>query len=189
MAWRTAWARTLFRSTKTLVLDSWSDESWCRCRTRDGCNGSGLLVVFGRFGVESMSLRTISTFTTTIPDDTQWSDDGEISVPGGKAIANIVSQFLRASGTSCGDPALRDSYGWELQAEFERQRFLIVVQLVDDWILQCEPVSKLHVEPTSTMLRLLAKCMASDERFGNVRWYFSTDFEKGDLSKASDQPC
>jgi hypothetical protein len=136
-----------------------------------------------------MTLRTISTFTTTIPDDTQWSDDDEISVPGGKAIASIVREFLQALGTACGDPSLRDSYGWELQAEFEGQLFLIVVQLVDDWILQCEPVSKLHVESASTMLRLLANCMASDERFGNVRWHFSTDFEKGDMSKASDQPC
>jgi hypothetical protein len=136
-----------------------------------------------------MSLRTISTFTTTIPDDTQWGDEDEISVPGGKAIASIVSQFLRASGAPCGDPSLRDYYGWELQAEFEGHRFLIVVQMVDDWILQCEPVSKLHVESASAILRLLAKCIDNDVRFGNVRWHFSTDFEKGDLSKANYQPC
>jgi len=136
-----------------------------------------------------MKLRTISTFTTTIPDDTQWGADDEISVPGGNAIACIVRDYLGTVGVQCSNPKLRDSYGWELLAEADAHRFLIVVQMVDEWVLQCEPLSTTPVEATATMLRSIGKWLYIDKRFNNVRWFQSGDFENGDLSKASDQPC
>jgi hypothetical protein len=136
-----------------------------------------------------MELRTISTFNSTIPDDTQWDDNDETSVPGGKSIAGILRDFLRSTGTKCSDPAVRDAYGWEMMAESGGHRYLIVVQIVDQWILQCEPVSNPHFEPTAAMLRLITRCLSSDPRFSNVRWFQSSDFERGDLSKASERPC
>ena len=89
-----------------------------------------------------------------MPDDTQWSEDGEINVPGGEAIVSVVRDYLRAAGVSCSVPCLRDSYGWELLAEFDGQRFFVVVQIVDEWIIQCEPLTNSQTETTSVLLNL-----------------------------------
>lgn len=136
-----------------------------------------------------MKRRTIATFSTTIPDDTQWSEEDEIVVPGGKAIACAVRDYLQGAGAKCDDPALRDSYGWEFSAQLGGRLFTIVVQLVDEWILQCEPAGNSKDEATSAILRSIAKALSSDHRFDSVRWYHSQDFEKGDLTKGSVEPC
>jgi hypothetical protein len=134
-----------------------------------------------------MKLRTIANFTTTIPDDTQWLDD-EIVLPGGRAIASEVREYLRRIGITCSEPTERDSYGWELAAKLGECRFLIVIQMVDEWILQCEPLGHSQVQTTSTMLQSLSEFLSSDQRFNGTRWFYSSDFEKGDSSNVSDRP-
>lgn len=135
-----------------------------------------------------MQVRTHLTLTTTIPDDAVWDDKDELAVPGGHALISAIHDGIAASADSCESPFQRSFYGWEFTFRFRGERFIIVVQATEAWLVICEPDGKTD-EPTTTMaLELLDRFFTNDKRFNDVRWHFRQDYEKGDESKGAHAP-
>lgn len=88
------------------------------------------------------AVRTLATLRADFPDDSVWSEDGEIQIRmGGEAIANAVALMLRNIGCEVDAPSEEPPYGWRMDASTDHRSLMFqVTDLGDEVYLHCEDI-------------------------------------------------
>ena len=135
-----------------------------------------------------MIVRDFVTFDAEFPEDDEWDDEGNLLVPGGKAIAVVIRDQLNQRNFSCTEVVQHSFYGWSFHTRCESMTIWCVLSAPDDgWLLQIVP-------PITSMRRLLGsnekavfECfqdrihavLSADNRFSHVFWHTRSDYEAG----------
>jgi hypothetical protein len=131
-----------------------------------------------------MPLRTLAEFKTDLPDDTIWSDDGDIERFGGLRIAEVIRQFLIDQGFTVDQPEYADEHGWMLYVGQNGRRVSLQIGYVEDVILVSSEglTLKGHLGFAGRsfhqdLLIALNSQMVSDGRFHRILWYTDREFD------------
>jgi hypothetical protein len=137
--------------------------------------------------MNEVDLRTYVTFEAKISDGPEFTGTGEIRRPGGLKIAQFLRETLARSGLEVSAPKLHGYYGWAFVAKQANLKVWFLVQFPGPWLL-------LSIDRTSFIRRILSSksslwhrrtletlnnSLSRDDRFGNIRWFFKREFEKG----------
>lgn len=121
--------------------------------------------------------QTFVTFEVDLPDDVELSEAGDIVIPGGRNVCNELIQMLKSEGVKVSDPIQRDYYGWEVSIQLRDQKFWILLQGGERWLLLVERrsgvlrwIGKSKKTAFHEFLTLLSAAMKKDKRFRNVSW-------------------
>ncbi len=131
-----------------------------------------------------MIVRFMAEFETTIPDDTI-EDDNDIVQFGGKAVATVVGEILQRLGCAVEAPAYAGDHGWDFAAYADGQRFSCQVTLAAPNYLIFSNVSRsggFFKKPIPVVyirtLKALARELASDPRFSELKWYSPENYTR-----------
>ncbi|MAP96160.1 MAG: hypothetical protein CMK07_14535 [Ponticaulis sp.] len=90
------------------------------------------------------TLKTFSTFLSTLPEAGSWEEDG--GHPVGRKPLELLGRIFDALGFEATYFDQRDFYGWELEVKKDKLKFVCVIQpdpdRADDecsYLLQCKP--------------------------------------------------
>ena len=126
-----------------------------------------------------MIVRCMAEFATTIPDDTIEDEDGDDVVQfGGKAIATVVGEILQRLGCAVAAPTYAGDHGWDFAVYTDGHRSYCQVTLAAPDYLIFQNVSRsggffnksIPVAYIRT-LKALARELAEDPRFSELKWY------------------
>ena len=133
-----------------------------------------------------MSLqRTFVTFDAEMPDDSEFSESGDILVPGGRGVCFLVMQFLQELGLDVSEPEQHQFYGWELNGELHGSKFWFLLQYPAPWLLIAEDKTGLFARFRTERISLekllsgLNKKLTTDHRIGDVQWFTKREYEDG----------
>lgn len=68
-------------------------------------------------------------------DDAVWDEAGNLLIPGGKRVAEGISEFLRTNGVEVSLVSQRSFFGWEFSLTYRKHRILAVVQHAEKWLV------------------------------------------------------
>lgn len=125
-----------------------------------------------------MKIRPIADFTTDFPDD-QEEENGEVTVYGGRGVAEFVAEALKRHGYDVSGPAHVPPYGWRLGALSGAGRVMLQVSdLGEEMVLgtyERTPFLKRLFDPRASihadLLKKLHRELADDGRFHRIRWW------------------
>jgi hypothetical protein len=148
-----------------------------------------------------MDIRNYVTFEASCRDDAEWDGAGNLLIPGGRSVAEILSVELYRKGFTCAALSQHSFYGWRFNA-IELQGKEVVSCLLQSggygaqsWLLICDQkdsiIRKLLGSNERNILprvvNALDKIFEEHRLFSNHRWYTASDYETGrtDLGAAS----
>jgi len=82
-----------------------------------------------------MAVSSYLTFEADLPDDS----DEESGLPGGRQLMAGIQDAAKSHFDSCGDVEQRSFYGWEFEVGHRGQRYLVVLQYPEPWLLIVDP--------------------------------------------------
>ncbi|AZI37932.1 hypothetical protein NT2_13_00190 [Caenibius tardaugens NBRC 16725] len=121
--------------------------------------------------------RCFATFSAEVPDDWEFSEAGEILIPGGRGVCLLIMRHLQNLGLDVSEPKQHQFYGWELKGEWDGSQFWFLLQYPDPWLLISEDktgiIGFLKPErPSLThLLRRFNIEMSDDDHFHNIQWF------------------
>jgi hypothetical protein len=129
--------------------------------------------------------RTFVTFEANLPDDSVFTDSGDIIVPRGRHVCEKLVQGMRSAGITVTDPEQHEFYGWEFTANLNGAETWMLLQGVETWLLILEDRSgesgwflKAN-DPSIDSLRLIDDTLKSRSNFENVSWFNRKEYETG----------
>ncbi len=130
--------------------------------------------------------RTFVTFDTTFPDDPLFDEAGEMKVPGGRRVAELIVAALRSSGVKVTDPEQHSWYGWRFMLSTGDGVFRFILQNPDRWLLfvSREPTffERFSIGEIETglpdVLGRIAEIINGDNRFQSPAWFTREEYEK-----------
>lgn len=129
--------------------------------------------------------RTFVTFNAVFPDDFEFLESGDIAVPGGRNICNVIMGILQNLGLTVSKPEQHQFYGWELTAKKDGCEYWFLLQYPESWLLIAQDKTgifgRMKSQATSfgATLADLNQKLAEDERFSNIRWFAKGEYENG----------
>jgi len=143
-----------------------------------------------------MGIRNFVTFDAEFPDDSQWDEQGNLLIPGGKNIAEFFRRQLQEKGFSCSDTSQHSHYGWAFDAVSEKIQVWCLLQTYDTWLLILEQkksiVHRLFGSHNNSSFDVfqdkIQEILTMDRRFSKVLWYTRGDFESGKVQCGSPMP-
>jgi 8-oxo-dGTP pyrophosphatase MutT (NUDIX family) len=135
-------------------------------------------------------VRYCAEFKSIFPDDRIENDEGtEIIQFPGKSAATAISEMLGRLGYDADAPEHAGMDGWDFEIRVKGYphgcRCWCTVTLIDDYYLYItntswwDRVREVYPAPYIEVLRALAREMAVDPRFSDVRWYLPKDAVRG----------
>ena len=130
-------------------------------------------------------VRTFATFDSDIVDESNFSDSGEMILPGGCNISSVIKDNLSEMGLVASYPIQYKFYGWEFEATIKGQKYWFLVQNPESWLLISEDRTglfgrlKAESELFGNTLRELNLRLTDDERFSHIRWFTKAEYESG----------
>jgi hypothetical protein len=125
-------------------------------------------------------------FGTDLPDDHEENEDQtEITLYGGRNVAEVIAEILRGLGCTVSEPIYADEHGWELDVEYRKRRLWAQVTQIEDYIFVLQDktwLAKLmggRNPDYLDILQRLAASMAQHPRLSDVRWYIPADVTSG----------
>lgn len=126
----------------------------------------------------AMKLHPIADFTADFPDD-QIEEDDEITVLGGRGVAEHIVAILRRLDYRVAAPEHTPPYGWRFDASRGRGRVTMqVTDLREEYVLDAierTPFwTRLTDRSASIRVELLVRLneeLAADGRFHNIQWW------------------
>lgn len=115
-------------------------------------------------------------FSADFPDDAKWNDEGDLIVPGGKAIAAHLVEQLGKRGIEAKQPSQHSYYAWLIEVKEGKATVRCYLQNLEPWLLTSEAKGSLFgggkakEELHSRVVTALADATKSDSRFSDVRW-------------------
>lgn len=139
-----------------------------------------------------MNRRNWVSFKSTVPDDSEWTPAGDISVPGGRTISTSIAAFLINRGFEVSSVEQHSFYGWAFDVRSDDCRAWCLLQDADPWLLIVEQrkggLSWLRgSEPTArmeTLLNTLGMLMSAESEYSSVCWYTRREYEAGHMGGA-----
>jgi hypothetical protein len=143
-----------------------------------------------------MSLRDLVTFKSEFPDDAQWDDRKNLLVPGGQSIADAIRSQLEEKGIACTEVTQHSFHGWGFQATVAGLVVWCLVQGGHEWFLRLEQrrsllQTLLGPDYWARFARLqdhIQAIMMADNRFSNVLWHATRDYEGGLMDRGQPVP-
>ena len=134
-----------------------------------------------------MILRNYVTFTASCSDDAVWDENGNIRVPGGQNVSELLQIRLRKSGYTCTNAVRHHFYGWSFEVAGARGTVWCLVQSggmgPESWLLICEPRSPgrlfkwRRLSALADVVKALDQNFKDDERISDVLWYTRDEYE------------
>ncbi len=115
-------------------------------------------------------------FSASFADDAEWNDEGDLVVPGGKAIATYLVEQLAQSGIEAKPPIQHSYYAWLIEVKDGKATVCCYLQDLQPWLLTSEAKGSLFgggkakEELHARIVASLTDATRSDERFSEVRW-------------------
>ena len=115
-------------------------------------------------------------FSADFADDAEWNEEGDLKVPGGKAIAAYLVEQLAKCGIEAKPPIQHSYYAWVFEVQEEKATIRCYLQDLDPWLLTTEAKGslfgggKVKVELHSRVVVALMEAMKSANRFSEVQW-------------------
>lgn len=130
-------------------------------------------------------IRSVVSIQAEFEDDSEWSAEGDLTVPAGKAVMKNLIASLKNRGIETFSLSQKDYYGWETSFYFSGNRYFLVLQLLDEWILEGRTDSAvrnlLNRQKTNTGLHeamlVVHEVLISDNRVREVSWFTKQDFD------------
>lgn len=143
-----------------------------------------------------MQQRTFVTFNAEFPEDWQWDEKGNLTVPGGHGIANAIIFAMRSAGLSATEPVQHSFYGWSFEFTLGGLTSWCVLQFPGPWLLQVEDKRKGFAKffgrtlpaEFERALESVDRILKGDARFSSIQWFTRDEYESG-VRKGADVPC
>ncbi len=129
--------------------------------------------------------RTFVTFEANLLDDAEFAESGDISVPGGLKVCEVLIDAIRGESLWVSDPEQHESYGWQFTAKFRDTDVWMLLQKTELWLLIIECRSgksgwfsrtqKLSADST----KLIHDALKRVPEFSNISWFTRREFEAG----------
>jgi hypothetical protein len=140
-------------------------------------------------------IRNFVTFNADFVDDAQWTDNGDLLVPGGRTIADALCFALQKIGCVVSPVSQQSFYGWTFDANIENLTLNCVLQAGADWLLVATPKPTLtgrlfgnHIQSFRKFVIILHDVLVNDRRVSKVFWYTREDYEAGKTDQGSPIP-
>jgi hypothetical protein len=129
-------------------------------------------------------MKNYVTFDADFPDDIQWTEAGDILVPAGQEVAEVISSALSQYGFACSSPEQHSYYGWAFEVNAGPQ-FLCIVQSFKTWLLICDLqfslkdrlLGRKYSQEYQAVLDALNSVLQQDTRFSKVKWFTQEEYE------------
>ena len=73
---------------------------------------------------------------STLPDDTVWEDSGELQLPGGRNILEVIVTHLKSIDYECSSVSQYSHFGWEAYVEKNSAELRLLIQFVESyWVI------------------------------------------------------
>jgi hypothetical protein len=131
------------------------------------------------------SHRSFVTFNADLPDDSVFTNGGDIEVPGGRNVSELLAERLRLHGWSVRDPVQRDYYGWEFSGEVDGIETWMLLQSGEEWLLIIEGRRNRFfwfpkaIEPSEQSLKCIDEILKSCSHFEGISWHSKQDYDAG----------
>jgi hypothetical protein len=130
-------------------------------------------------------MRNLATFEADFEDDAVLDSKQNIVSPAGQNIAMAIASHLSTLGYECSEPEQHSFYGWCFDVCWERERFWLLLQGGDPWLLICERnptiLQRLFRRRDegcfNSFLLAVDTALKADTRFTDIRWFSRDDFE------------
>lgn len=128
---------------------------------------------------------TFATFDSDLPDDSEFSDAGDIVIPGGRGLSEVLTQAFERQGFNVLEWNQYEFYGWQTTLELSGQKCWILLQGGRPWLLIAENrsgiLSWIHKTGDAFRETLLAidTALKDEDRIKNVSWFSRAEYEKG----------
>jgi hypothetical protein len=129
--------------------------------------------------------RTFATFDADLLDDSEFSEAGDILVPGGRSICAELAQLLSIEGFQISKPTQHEFYGWEMTVERDDISTWILLQGGEPWLMIVEGRSGMlgwlgkSKSPSEQVLALLDATIKKCSHFSKVAWFTRKEYESG----------
>ena len=141
-------------------------------------------------------LRNFVTFEADFTDDTEWDDDENLVVPGGKNVATTIHGHLVKRGTACTEPEQHGFYGWAFEVGQGSARICIVLQFAGPWLLIADPrrsiadrlLGRRRSDEVSSFLATLRDTLEADNRFRSIQWYTKAEYDRQERGPGNATP-
>ena len=128
-----------------------------------------------------MSLPTFATFESTEPDDTIWSEGGDVKHPGGKSIAERLASSLKDTVGPVGGCDQHSFYGWH----FSAGDYWCLLQQSGPWLLIVEDRTPLlrrvlasERRAFKSFLEAVNLALAKDRSISSIQWHTRAEYER-----------
>ncbi len=131
------------------------------------------------------SQRSFVTFNANLPDESVFTDSGDIQVPGGRNVSELLAEQLRLQGWTVCTPVQRDYYGWEFSGEVDGIETWMLLQSGEPWLLIIEGRKKRafwfpkSIEPSEQSLKRIDAVLKSCGQFEFISWHSKQDYDAG----------
>lgn len=125
-----------------------------------------------------MKIRFIAEFKADFPDDSEWGEDDEAIVLGGRGVADQIAVILSGLGYDVTSPEHSPPYGWRFDICSDRAPGMIqVTDLGDEFVLLVSDRTpflkrlfsrKVSIDPE--LAERLHAALSRDDRFHNICW-------------------
>jgi hypothetical protein len=140
--------------------------------------------------------RTFVTYDADFPDDSEWDENENLTVPGGRAIAGWFRQQFLEEGLDCSELVQHSFYGWRFDVRVGKCVVQCILQGGHPWLMISQPrTSLLHqlihhndYEPLHAFVLALHAMLIRDARFSSVRWFTRVEYEGGDHAFGAEVP-
>lgn len=118
------------------------------------------------------------TFEASLPDDSEWNQEGDLLVPGGRAIAAVLIELFREVGVKVEPVEQQEYYAWLIPVESDGLRLEFYLHDLHPWLLICESQGRWYQLQrkrqklqalSARVLTELRERLQSDSRFSDVR--------------------
>jgi hypothetical protein len=145
-----------------------------------------------------MESRTHVTFEWDNPEEEEsdFDDGGDITRPGGHAIAEHIQSGLRKRGLNVTNVEQHEFYGWAFDIVGNQNTVWCMLQFAEPWLLVAEVPStwwerlkgrKPDAEHAE-VCRAIHECLVSGGRASSVRWFSRKDFANRHSSGGAERP-
>lgn len=129
--------------------------------------------------------RTFVTFDTSLPDDSELSESGDIEVPAGFNVCVHLKDILENIGLEVSTPLQHQFYGWELTGKRDGRTCWFLLQYPGPWLLTSQEIgsidNRFEQSPAALDVALteLNFKLTQRETFSNISWLTKAEYESG----------
>jgi hypothetical protein len=130
-------------------------------------------------------LRDCVTFGASFPDDAQWNENGDLILPGGKAVLDAFRKGMQGKGLVCSESEQYEFYGWAFHVRKDAWFVMfLLAEVPEGWLLQIVPhrsfINRLFRRPNLAQLRIWTQAvhevLSEDDRFSIQKWWTRREY-------------